>query len=222
MSIFDVTPSHISKMRKGTQDSPYVSIEETRQVVGNIVILREIPNKFEKVNVEDSSGNSLYEVERYPQTSSEYKVDYETGVVNFSSDNNNNEFVFSYQGIGISLININRIFTEYEGDTVLSTLEDNIKGSLETLNELYENVDDWNDWFDGTQDQWEAWLSETEDEWEDWFENIQSQSPASQGDLDQQVNNFNNHLTSSEPHKYGERYSFKYNPDKDTLDLVVY
>lgn len=92
--------------RKGTQADPYLPLKEDKVVYKTedkySVTLREIPNYNNKVKVKDTSGKSLTEIFDFNATltSSQYYVDYTSGVVYFHSSNNNKQFNFDYLGIG--------------------------------------------------------------------------------------------------------------------------
>ena len=96
--------------RKGTQDDPYLPLKEDKIVyetqsdigVKYSVTLREIPNYNKKVKVKNASGTSLTEIFDFNASlsSSQYYVDYTSGVVYFHSSNNNKQFNFDYEGIG--------------------------------------------------------------------------------------------------------------------------
>ena len=96
--------------RKGTQEDPYLPLKEdkivyeTKDDTGSkyTATLREIPNFNNKVKVKDTDGNSLTEIFDFntPLTSSQFYVDYTSGIVYFHSSNNNKQFNFDYIGIG--------------------------------------------------------------------------------------------------------------------------
>ena len=92
--------------RKGTPDSPYLPLKEDKTVyeVNNkfYVTLHEIPNYNKKVKVKDSNGTSLTEIFDFNAelTSSQFYVDYTSGIVYFHSSNNSKKFNFDYEGIG--------------------------------------------------------------------------------------------------------------------------
>lgn len=92
--------------RKGTSENPYLPLKEDKVVYVTddkyTVTLREIPNFNNKVKVKDKNGNSLTEIFDFTAslTSSQFYVDYTSGIVYFHSSNNNKQFNFDYLGIG--------------------------------------------------------------------------------------------------------------------------
>ncbi|MGM9988885.1 MAG: hypothetical protein ACI35O_16890 [Bacillaceae bacterium] len=92
--------------RKGTQEDPYLPLKEDKVVYETqgkySVTLREIPSYNKKVKVKDSNGSSLTEIFDFNSTltSSQFYVDYTSGIVYFHSSNNGKQFNFDYEGIG--------------------------------------------------------------------------------------------------------------------------
>jgi lysophospholipase L1-like esterase len=91
--------SIISKRRKGDSNDPFLQITETLQIINGKTVLREIPNRFEKVQV-TITGTTMYEIEDGELTSTLYKVDYSEGVVFFHTTHNNKSVTFTYLGEG--------------------------------------------------------------------------------------------------------------------------
>lgn len=113
----------ISKKRKGDYSDPYRKITESL-TVGNDgkVLLTEIPNKKERVQVNDGAS-SLAECDYGTElTSSLYYVDYPNGIVSFHSSLINQSLTFTYLGEGVSFSPASRIWVE--NDNVVLNAKD--------------------------------------------------------------------------------------------------
>lgn len=127
--------------RDGTELDPYLDIIENIRVEDNRIFLKESPDKFEKVRIEN--GSILYsEVDHIDKVSSSplsYFVDYREGVVYFNGMANNKDMKITYKGIGVLLYPASRIY-----------LNNNLgSGVVETLQDL---VDDARDATDGVEE----------------------------------------------------------------------
>lgn len=130
---------HIKK-RKGTEEDPYISIEENIEVYHNLIFLKEIPDKLEKVSVY-LGENLLIEVDKPEKVDSaeKYYVDYRLGYVHLHSTKNGETLKFIYKGIGVTLYPATRIYMN--GNILDKTLQDYIRRVEEHL-DLIGNFDE--------------------------------------------------------------------------------
>jgi hypothetical protein len=132
---FDYNESVITRRRTGTIDDPYVELTESHQVFGNIVSLREIPNKQEKVVVK--GGNITWvEKEKGIPSPTQFVVDYEDGLVTFHESNNGKQLQFEYKGTGLRYIPIKMIYTRQEDGEILETLNDIVEAGRDSIENL--------------------------------------------------------------------------------------
>jgi hypothetical protein len=122
--------------RKGTSDDPYIEKSEEQQVHNCIVRLSEIPQKQYRVSITSSDNSLWYEIDDGLPESNQYKVNYNTGSIQFSSDNEAKTFTFNYLSVGQILINSERIKISLDQglnvqDTLQKLIDDNrIDGNL--------------------------------------------------------------------------------------------
>jgi hypothetical protein len=124
MSIFDFSDPIITKKR----EQPYPQIIEEIVVVNNKMLLRENPDKFNKVQIKDKSNQTqiYYEIDQNIITSEfTYFVDYLNGIVTVDSSQNNKTFICTYYGVSTQYIPHSRIYTQTNelGDDIVQTLE---------------------------------------------------------------------------------------------------
>ena len=113
----------IGKRRSGTPDNPYLHYEETLQVINGRAVLTEIPNRFEKVKVKNAASSYLYEIEDGELKDNLFRVDYQEGVVFFSSSQNGKQFTFTYLGEGVHYFPADRLYLEELTDDVFTVAE---------------------------------------------------------------------------------------------------
>lgn len=113
----------IGKRRSGTPDNPYLHYEETLQVINGRAVLTEIPNRFEKVKVKNAASSYLYEIEDGELKDNLFRVDYQEGVVFFSSSQNGKQFTFTYLGEGVHYFPADRLYLEELTDDVFTVTE---------------------------------------------------------------------------------------------------
>ena len=134
----------ISVIRKGTGDSPYVEINEPL-VIDNSgkVQLSEYPSEFHKVTVVGEDRDWYETTSDIPDVNS-YKVDYNHKTVTFNISNVGKQLSFSYMGMGNSLISVNNIYTQTNGQVVTETLGELIssgRDALESLKDINSAID---------------------------------------------------------------------------------
>lgn len=126
--------------RDGTELDPYLDIIENITVEDNRIFLKESPDKYQKVKVEN--GSILYsEVDNIDKVTSatSYFVDYREGVVYFHGNANNKAMKISYKGIGVLLYPASRIYlSNNTGQGVEQTLQDLVNKSKEELDGIEE------------------------------------------------------------------------------------
>ena len=130
----------VTQRRKGTDDDPFVNITETFVVKENKVLLSEIPDKFNKVFVTDSSTGKVY-IETFDDfvlDECHYRVDYSMGFVEFANSENNKELKFSYRGTGAFFYPADRVWTKLNlNNDISQTLEDML-----TIDGLNDKIDE--------------------------------------------------------------------------------
>lgn len=121
---YDSNGSFINQRRLGTEESPYISIEEAL-VIDNSgkVILREIPSDYYKVSV---SGNNQdwFEVDTSSLGNTQYNVDYLNRQVTFNSLQKGKQLVFEYKGTGGIYSPADSVYSQADGTTITKTLQD--------------------------------------------------------------------------------------------------
>lgn len=124
MSIFDNSPSIVRILkRKGDVSSPFVDLEETVTLTTNRIILREIPNKFNSVQVKEGS-TYFYESRKDKNLAgNEYNVDYAVGLITFSSSAIGKTLTISYKGEGFVMLSPDRIYTKEVDGVITETLQ---------------------------------------------------------------------------------------------------
>lgn len=105
----------------------------------NQVLLKEIPDFFQKVSV---SGEGVTWVEIFDTTAvltaNQYRVNYNWGIIDFNSTRNGLTLSFDYYGTGCFYLPIARLWSKETSGTVTETLEDIIVGGQEALTALTE------------------------------------------------------------------------------------
>ncbi|RYI30629.1 hypothetical protein EVU96_09440 [Bacillus infantis] len=122
----------ISKLRRGDSKDPYVSIEESQQIVNGKAVLSEIPDDFNRVFVTGENITWLETKGSIKQTN-QYQVDYNSNVVTFHPSHNGKSLTFKYKGKGGHYISTNMIFTDEESGNVIQTLDEVISDAENTL-----------------------------------------------------------------------------------------
>ncbi len=134
-------PLHIV-FRKGTEDDPYVPIEGTQKIINNIIVLDEIPDEFSHVQIENYT--EIFEGE---PTSTQFKVNYQNGIVTFNPSEEGKTVSFSAVGRGIILYPAERIYIHSEEPNILKTFQnvvDEAEEAIEAVNNLDDAIDEAN------------------------------------------------------------------------------
>lgn len=132
-------PLHI-KWRNGDENDPYIAIEQSHKIVNNIVVLKEIPDEFEGVTI-----NEYLSTQSITPQSNQFYIDYNTGLLTFNPSENGKTIIVSYKGRGMVYYPAERIYLHTEGsiDVVknIQNLIDSGKDGIETLQLLDEKMD---------------------------------------------------------------------------------
>lgn len=137
----NVDPTYLFK-RKGTDEDPFLFLQDTGNVVKEIYILREIPSHTEGIVVKDNSGNTMVETtvrEVEDIAENEYRVNYSEGILHFNPIQNGKEVTAEYTGMGFVNIPATRVRTLQGSDNALETLQDALNRVQEGI-EIIENV----------------------------------------------------------------------------------
>lgn len=124
----------LSQKRQGTPVSPYKPIEETLQVIHSYVVLTEVPNRFQKVKITDSSTNTtFYEIKDGELKENLFKVDYTHGAVFFNSTHNGKSLTFTYLGEGALYFPDDRVYHETDDNAILTVRDKFLSVDLRIL-----------------------------------------------------------------------------------------
>jgi hypothetical protein len=141
----NVDPAYIYK-RQGTTQDPFISLNETAQVVNGAVVLKEIPEFASKVVVKKADGTTLTEVTTETLQTNQYRVDYSTGVVYLPSSLESNNLTFTYKGTGYVSFPSSRVWVDSNGTASNKTLQqlvtdmDNVKTNWLVAVTTYANI----------------------------------------------------------------------------------
>jgi len=114
--------------RTGTEDDPYNERTDEYKIINNIIVLYEIPDKFNKVQIEN-----YYEVfEDQEILSNNFKVDYSNGMVSFNPSEEGKTISARIFGRGIILYPASRIYL-YGTDNAVLNLQDLIDINNQTI-----------------------------------------------------------------------------------------
>jgi glycerophosphoryl diester phosphodiesterase len=128
--------------RKGTQDDPFVSVEENIKVTNNRVFLKEIPDDYTKVTVETLQGVPLYETLEKSPSVNNYYVDYRLGICVFNEGQDGQSLNFTYLGKGMTFVNSSRIFIEGSESDPVKTLQDIVDESTTQISDAAQTIVD--------------------------------------------------------------------------------
>lgn len=132
----------ITKKRKGTDEDPYVSLEESHTVERDTVVLTELPSRFTKVVVTDSDDNHLYEVfDKIPEED-EFLVDYNSSIITLNQANDHKQYKFKYKGTGLQYIPDTMVYTRIEGGKIKETLNDLTEGISDQNAEIQDSLEE--------------------------------------------------------------------------------
>lgn len=134
----NIDPIYLYK-RSGSEEDPFIYLEEVRDIRHNSVILNEIPSFDNGVQVFDENNNKMTEVTHDTLNINEYRVDYTTGVIHFNSGMNGKKVTIKYYGTGYVDIPTTRIKIPSSNDDPLETLQDVLdraEEGLEIINQV--------------------------------------------------------------------------------------
>lgn len=131
----NLDPCLFTVLRKGTDNDRFIHRVEPQQVQNGKILLSEIPQKQYRIKVSSSDGRLWYEIDNGTPKDNEYLVDYNTGLIYFSSDHEAETLTFDYLGIGLVYVSSKRIYTDDNGNSVTETLQ-----QLINSNRVYGNV----------------------------------------------------------------------------------
>ena len=134
----NVDPIYLYK-RKGSDEDPFLYLEEERYVKNSSVILNEIPSYDDGVKVFKENGEEMIEVNHDSLDINEFRVDYTTGVVHFNNVMNGQKVIIKYYGTGYVDIPTTRIRIPSSDDDPLETLQDaldKVEDGIKTLEQL--------------------------------------------------------------------------------------
>lgn len=128
------------RQRKGTEDDPYIYLEDTANVFNGSIVLREIPSYSDDLVVVDSEGNELMKANSVSDIGlNEYMVDYTDGLVYFHKDNEGKQYTVKYWGTGMLSLPSTRIFVPNASGDPLESLQD-ILNNVEEGTAIIEEV----------------------------------------------------------------------------------
>ena len=122
----------VQKIRRDetTGNIKSVPIHETVITRNGIIALREIPNEWERIQINDKNGNSFNEVFSIDNIKSknDYYVDYSYGNIYLHNDTFGELLQLNYYGIGNEYLSANAIFTKLDRDgNIIELLSDIIE-----------------------------------------------------------------------------------------------
>lgn len=129
-----VDPIYILR-RAGTNEDPFILIQEDKRVKNKVVTMIEIPSFTHDVNVTAEDGE-LNEVDSDVLTQSQFRIDYSTGMAHFHSSLEGKKVTIGYQGTGYVDIPTNRIRMPGEDGDPLETLQDTLERVSEGIDTL--------------------------------------------------------------------------------------
>ncbi|WP_025907730.1 hypothetical protein [Priestia flexa] len=144
MSIFGKElpqPIHIFK-RNGDYENPFLDISEELLMTHNRIILKEVPNQFNRVLIRDDAGGYYLEKDMPDNLqTNEFYVDYKQGVVTFNKSIIGKLLTFTYKGEGFIMLSADRIFVHNNEGLVIETLQeliDTCKNEVEEYRQFIE------------------------------------------------------------------------------------
>ncbi len=136
MGIFDPFGDYLQIIWRTDSNGNKQSIQitnENHKVVGNRIILREIPDPLNRVDI---SGKSEIDINAELTSNSYYKVDYNSGMIYFHDDDEGKSInVNEYFGRGyIQMFGERIIFQDEDGLYSVENVEDALKEVMEKVN----------------------------------------------------------------------------------------
>ncbi len=125
--------------RKGDSTDPFPPLSDTQKIINNTVLLKEIPDEFNRVVI-----NGYSEITNGEPTSTQFKVDYRFGIVFFNSSEEGKTVKVDYFGRGQILHPASRVYIHNENPDVVEILQDLVddgKHAIDALGGLANAID---------------------------------------------------------------------------------
>ena len=128
------------RQRKGTEDDPYIYLEDTNYVFQGAIVLKEIPSYKDTLEVFDSNGAKFNKADSIDDIGiNEYMIDYSDGLVYVHRNHEGAEFTIKYWGTGYISLPSTRIFVPNSSEDPLLSLQ-NILDNVEEGTAVIETV----------------------------------------------------------------------------------
>jgi hypothetical protein len=113
----------IYRLRRGDSTDPLLPVEQSDKVRNNVILLKEIPDKFQGIVISDGI-NTLSILDSGLPDSNSVVVDWVNGILKFHDINNGKTYSISYFGRGAVYMPSNKIYTDLdENGNVTETLK---------------------------------------------------------------------------------------------------
>jgi hypothetical protein len=157
-------------MKRG-KDQPYLEILEEIYVDDKgKVLLTEIPYKYDRVQILEQTGGAgdtdsldggsftnstnngsetiifptMYEVDSGTVADNQYLVDYNQGIITFSTSQVGAKFLCKYKGTGFHYVPSSRIYYKQNLDGTVTTMKEVLDSSISTINNIQNAMDNAN------------------------------------------------------------------------------
>ncbi len=118
--------------KAGTDEDPYTDETTTSIIINGRIVLDNIPDPFSRVRIEN-----FYEIITNDlPTDNQFKVNYNNGVIQFSSSNDNTIVVANYKSRGYILYPASRIYSQTDNPEVV----ENLQNIINTGNAIIQNL----------------------------------------------------------------------------------
>lgn len=135
----NVDPLYL-RQRKGTEEDPFIKLQDTVNVFNGSVVLREIPSFADDLEVIDSEGTVFTKAPSINEIGlSEFIVDFVDGLVYFHPNNEGKQFTVEYWGTGMLSLPSTRIFVPNNSGDPIESLQ-NILDNVEEGTSIIEAV----------------------------------------------------------------------------------
>lgn len=133
----------VYRMRKGSVDDPYIEISQTDKVRNGIILLREIPDKFNGITVTDGTINLATKDSGIPDANT-VVVDWTNGILTFDSFYEGQTFTINFMGRGNVYLPSSKVYTNVDenGNVIetLQTLTDSTEQARDSANTAADNA----------------------------------------------------------------------------------
>lgn len=129
--------------RAGTTEDPYIPRVESKRIINNKVVLEEIPSSFDKVKV---SGYTEVQEDTLRRKKvllpNEFCVNYNNGIIEFNSSEEDKTLVFEYKARGIIQYPAERIFAHNKRkNNIVENLQEILDDSMTALIDANDAID---------------------------------------------------------------------------------